>query len=115
MAPHEVVGSPILARAIDHFYLFFVDFKKRINQRFNFLIHTLSSSYTHTSVSPLFRFSLSTISWGIVVFNESDLVVLYPIFVNNFINNHSFCYNFVSIIFIYIIIYNLLNLQIYSN
>ncbi len=82
MAPHEVVGSPILARAIDNFNLFFGQIKK-VFYTSNFLIQTLVSSSlnTQTRLSPFLIFNLSAISWGIVVFNESDLVVLNPVFV----------------------------------
>ena len=89
MAPHEVAGSPMLARALDNFYLFLNDFKKENNHKSNFLIQTLSSSQIQINVSPLFNSNFSTTSDGIVVFNESDLFVLYPIFVNCFITNHS--------------------------
>ncbi len=102
MAPHEVAGSPILARAIDYFYLFLNDLKKEKNHKSNFLTPTLFSSQYHIRVSPFFKFSLSTISCGIVVFNESDLFVLYPIFVSNFILNHSI--NVINLIILFLII-----------
>ena len=68
MAPQEVAGSPILARAIDNFKLILLG-KKEKSYNFNFLIQTLflSSSTTHTRLSPFDNPNCSTISLGIVV------------------------------------------------
>ena len=106
IAPHEVAGSPILARAIDKFKLILNKIKK-INYKFNFSTETLSSSQTQIRVSPFFNCNFSTTSEGIVVFNESDLFVLYPIFVNRFITNHFI--NIINLVILFLVI------QIYIN
>ena len=69
IAPHEVAGSPILARAIDHFYSFLNKIKK-INYNFSTVIIPVSSLSIHLILSPAVNSNFSTISRGIPHLNE---------------------------------------------
>lgn len=75
MAPHEVAGSPILARAVDNFYRVLFTLKKNCNKYYsNFLTMTdISPSVTSTCqsiLSPGFTSKTLTISLGNPTFND---------------------------------------------
>lgn len=69
IAPHEVAGFPILARAIDKFKLVLNQIKK-INYNFSTVIIPVSSLSTHLILSPAVSSNFSTISRGIPQRNE---------------------------------------------
>ena len=107
MAPHEVVGSPILARAIDNFYRVSNLLKKICVYSF-FMVTTISSFCEFTSQDNLLlsvNSSIPTISDGMVVLNDFEFgfcCMTFDFTSNNFIPPFlSFVINiFVNILYI---------------
>lgn len=105
MAPHEVAGSPMLARAIDNFYNVSLDLKKICVYSF-FMVTTISSFCELTSHDNLLlsvNSSIPTISDGIVVLNDLDFgfcCMTFDFTSNNFIPP---CLSFVINIFVNIL------------
>ena len=105
MAPHEVVGSPMLARAIANFYTIRTKLKKICVYSF-FMVTTISSFCELTSQDNLLlsvSSSIPTISDGIVVLNDFEFgfcCMTFDFTSNNFIPP---CLSFVINIFVNIL------------
>lgn len=105
MAPHEVVGSPILAKAIDIFYNVSLKLKKICVYSF-FMVTTISSFWELTSQDNLLlsvSSSIPTISEGMVVRNDFEFgfcCMTFDFTSNNFIPP---CLSFVINIFVNIL------------
>ena len=105
MAPHEVAGSPILARAIDFFYRVLKQLKKICVYSF-FMVTIISSFWELTSQDNLLvsvNSSIPTISDGIVVLNDLEFgfcCMTFDFTSNNFIPP---CLSFVINIFVNIL------------